>query len=49
MFEETRQSVFADVVAEQEGRIQKFAILKVLAIMAVAGAQLYLLKALLSK
>ena len=49
IFEETRQSVFSEIVSEQESRVQKFAFIKIVVIAVVAFAQIYLLKALLSK
>lgn len=49
IFEETRQSIFSDIVGEQESRVQKFAFAKIVVIAIVAFAQLYLLKTLLSK
>jgi hypothetical protein len=47
MFEESRLSVFADVVESHESRLQKFAIVKIVVIAIVAIAQLYLLRVLL--
>ena len=49
IFEETKHTVFASSIEEQENRIQNFAIIKLLAIAVVAIAQIYLLRELLSK
>ena len=48
-FEEVRHTVQSEIIVDQEGRVQKFAIGKLILIVIVAFAQLYLLKALLKK
>ena len=49
MFEEEKQTVHSDIIVNHEWRIQIFAIVKLIAIVVVAGAQIYLLKKILDK
>lgn len=49
LFEEQRQIIQADIITEHENKVKNFAIIKLLAIVVVAGGQLYLLKKMLDK
>ena len=49
LFEEQRQIIQADIITSHENKVKNFAIVKLLAIVAVAGGQLYLLKKMLDK
>lgn len=49
LFEEQRQIIQADIITEHENKVKTFAIIKLLAIVVVAGGQLYLLKKMLDK
>ena len=49
LFEEQRQIIQAEIITEHENKVKNFAIIKLLAIVVVAGGQLYLLKKMLDK
>lgn len=49
LFEEQRQIIQAEIISEHENKVKNFAIIKLIAIIVVAGGQLYLLKKMLDK
>lgn len=49
LFEQQRQIIQAEIITGHESKVKNFAILKLLAIVVVAGGQLYLLKKMLDK
>lgn len=49
LFEEQRQIIQAEIITGHENKVKNFAILKLVAIIVVAGGQLYLLKKMLDK
>jgi hypothetical protein len=49
LFEEQRQIIQAEIITEHENKVKNFAIIKLLAIIVVAGGQIYLLKKMLDK
>jgi len=49
LFEEQRQIIHAEIISSHESKVKNFAVLKLLAIVAVAVGQLYLLKKMLDR
>ena len=49
LFEEQRQIIHAEIITGHESKVKNFAIIKLVAIVAVAAGQLYLLKQMLDK